>query len=428
MTCWGSPVSAADAGKQVALLARPGEARDRLRDALNAAGARVVLEEDPVALDIGTFAAAAPQAVLVALEPAIEDALVALEPALEAPGLLVIFDEAELAARRDGWEAQRWIRHLAAKLHGHGDVLPPGCEQDMGMDLQPGRPTTPQQLHAGAPFDTYLSEAAAMVVGLPQDRPGDAPVPGLEEMLAAPAAPAAPAVQAVASEPPSAPSPGLPTSDQWAIAEDEPSVRPARSAEAAEATDPTDADFSGLELVALEEERPPLVGVVLVMAGVGGPDAVRKLLDALPAEFGRAVLVQLRLDGGRYDNLVKQLARVSKLPVAMAMPGDAVSPATVYVLPEGVGVAVGERGLAFVDGGGEPIEALPPADTAAVMLSGADAGRIDAVLALATRGGFVAGQSLEGCYDAAAVTLLAAGGVELGSPAQLAEHLAERWA
>ncbi|MBE2292398.1 MAG: chemotaxis protein [Xanthomonadales bacterium] len=401
-------MSAADPAKPVALLARAGAARDRLREALDAAGARVVLEEDPVALDAGALAAAAPQAVLVALEPAVEDALAELEPALEAPGLLVIFDEAELAARRDGWEAQRWIRHLAAKLHGHGQVLPPGCEEEMVVDLQPGRPTTPQQLHAEDPFDAYLNEAAALAGRLPQDRPGDAPAMGLDDALRATAEAAA--------------SPQLPAAHEWALAEDGPAGVPAR---APEAPGP-DIDFSGLELVALEEDRPPLVGVVLVMAGVGGPDAVRKLLGALPAEFGRALLVQLKLDGGRYDNLVKQLARVSKLPVSMAMPGDLVNPATAYVLPEGVGVAVGERGLGFVEGG-EPIEALPPAESAAIVLSGADTGRVDAVLALAARGGYVAGQALEGCYDAAAVTLLAAGGVELGTPARLAEQLVARW-
>jgi len=410
-------VHVADSGKSVALLARAGEARDRLRQALDTAGARVVLEEDPTALDLGSFAAAAPQAVLVALEPAIEDALVALEPALEAPGLLVIFDEAELAARRDGWEAQRWIRHLAAKLHGHADVLPPGCEQELSDELTPGRPTTPQQLHAEDRFDSYLAEAAAVADGLPQEHLGEAPPPGLEELLRSSAtreqAPAEPAQE-------EAPSP-LPSAHEWALAEDDAIARPAPRA--VPAPPPQDIDYSTLELVALEEEKPPLVGVVLVMAGVGGPDAVRKLLGALPGEFERAVLVQLRLDGGRYDNLVKQLARVSKLPVAMAMPGDPVKAATVYVLPEGVGVAVGDKGLGFVDGG-EPMEALPPGESAVVVLSGADTARIDAALALAGRGGFVAGQAIEGCYDSAAVALLAAAGMELGSPVQLAERLA----
>ena len=403
-------MSAADPGKAVALLARAGDARDRLRQALDQAGARVVLEEDPGMLDAATLAAAQPQAVLVALEPTVEDALVVLEPALEAPGLLVIFDEAELAARRDGWEAQRWVRHLAAKLHGHADVLPPGCEQDDVVDLQPGRPITPQQLHAMDPFEAHLQEAAARADDLPQDRPGEAP----EQ---------APAVAELQAEATLATT--LPAAHEWALAED---AQPAARTAVAQQAPPAATSFANLELVALEEERPAVVGVVLVLAGVGGPDAVRKLLGALPAEFERAVLVQLRLDGGRYDNLVKQLSRVSKLKVTMAMPGDALAAGTVYVMPEGVGVADAGTGLAFVDDAGELIGVLPPQESAVLVLSGADSARVDAALALAGNGAWVAGQALEGCYDAAAVTLLAAGGAELGTPAQLAQTLVERWA
>jgi chemosensory pili system protein ChpB (putative protein-glutamate methylesterase) len=216
-------VSVADARKPVALLARAGAARDRLREALDAAGALVVLEEDPTTLDAGTLAAAGPQAVLVALEPAVEDALVALEPVLESPGLLVVFDEADLAARRDGWEAQRWIRHLAAKLHGHDDVLPPGREQDLVIDLQPGHPATPAQLHADDPFDTHLTEAAARADGLPEDRPGE---PQPEPVAAAPAA------------------------REWSLADD----ATARVFERAAREPAPLPDFSRLELVALEPE------------------------------------------------------------------------------------------------------------------------------------------------------------------------------
>lgn len=413
-------MSANESRKPVALLARPGQARERLRQALDAAGALIVLEEDPIALDVATLAGAAPQAALVALEPAVEDALVALEPALEAPGLLVIFDEADLAARRDGWEAQRWIRHLAAKLHGHDDVLPPGREQeqDIGLQLEPGHPATPQQVHAAARFEPHLAEAEARAPELPQDRPGATPPP-------------------------------LPAAD-WSLAE-EADVVPSHAPEPASApgvasTPPPLPDFSRLELVELDDKaaaapgpaaaaaaalpdafaKPP--GAVLVIAGIGGPDAVRKLLVALPRGFKRPVLIQLRLDGGRYDNLVKQMARVSALPVLMAEAGQELSGARAYVLPEGVGVAAGD-GLRFVEvaGGDELVAALPPAESAVLLLSGADTARVDAALALATRGGHVAGQALEGCYDASAIRLLAAGGAELGSPAQLAEQLASRW-
>ena len=64
---------------------------------------------------------------------------------------------------------------------------------------------------------------------------------------------------------------------------------------------------------------------------------------------------------------------------------------------------------------------------AAILIAAQLIGKPNAVLGLATRGGLVAGQSLEGCYDAADVTLLAAGGVALGTPVQLAEQLATHW-
>src|SRR3546814_9188174 len=60
---------------RVVLLAREGEARTRLGDALAQAGADTVLVADPVSSDPGEAIASNPQAVLVALEPAVEDAL-----------------------------------------------------------------------------------------------------------------------------------------------------------------------------------------------------------------------------------------------------------------------------------------------------------------------------------------------------------------
>ena len=115
----------ADQGTRVALLAREGQARERLEQALLEAGAKLVATADPTSGSADEVAAAAPQAVLVALEPAIEDALDGWNGLLSDPGITVIYDEAELAANREGWDAARWIRHLRAKLNRHDDVLPP---------------------------------------------------------------------------------------------------------------------------------------------------------------------------------------------------------------------------------------------------------------------------------------------------------------
>lgn len=153
----------------------------------------------------------------------------------------------------------------------------------------------------------------------------------------------------------------------------------------------------GLSLVDADAAAVMTDGAVLVLAGIGGPDAVRKLLAALPPDFPRPVLVQLRLDGGRYDNLVKQVApafavagrtrRVRRGPA----PGDA------YVLPDGMGLASGAQGLHFEEGAaGDVVDALPPGDSAVLMLSGSDPARWAGAVALAASGAWVAGQSLEG--------------------------------
>ncbi|PPU76887.1 MULTISPECIES: chemotaxis protein CheB [Xanthomonas] len=387
-------------GTPVALLGRPGPARERLREALASAGAQVVLEDDPAAVDVQTLRDAEPVAVLVALEPAIEDALEALEPAFNLPGVTVIFDEAELTVRREGWEAQRWVRHLAAKLHGHADVLPPGTESEPSLHPEPGLAIQPRQ-HSDLQLDQHLEAAAHAFESVP----GDA------------------LFAQVASSADDKPAPTLGDSSTWGLVDEVQVVTRARAE-----LDVAALSTGGLSLMDLEHTSAP-TGAVLVMAGIGGPDAIRRLLAALPPEFPRAVLVRMTLDGGQYGNLVRQMGRVSALPVDLAEAGQVVAPARVYVLADGVGVQRHQDGLAFVtqsDPAGL-IAALPAADSAVLMLSGANEALVDGALALAGQGAWLAGQSADGCYDPAAAARLARQGILIADPAQLAQALAQRW-
>lgn len=407
--------------KRVALLARPGEARERLRVALHDAGAEIVLEDDPNALDADALGHSAPQVVLVALEPAIEDSLERFDSVLHDPAVAVIFDEADLAAKRQGWEAQRWARHLAAKLHGHRDVLPPGREEDVGLQLEPGLPVTPAQLHEGAEMSLHLEEAADMALELPSDdfaytgglqvRDGSEQVVDVDDWLRA----ASPQPESHTPQPP--PLPELPTA-----------VPPPLPASVSKST----FDLSTLELEPLDGTgtgSTRVAGAVLVFAGIGGPDAVRKLLAELPTGFPKPVMVHLRLDGGRYDNLVRQMERVSHMPVLLAEAGKAAESGHVYVLPGDVVPYVDAGAVSFRPGYAiqATIPQLPPEDSAVLLLSGSDTGLVDAAAALGSDGALVMGQSQEGCYDPAAPRALAARGAELGTPAQLAQRLTDRW-
>lgn len=681
-----------DAAPRVVLLARAGKAADNLAEALRQAGAELLFAGDPAVTDEATLRAHRPQAVLVALEPSIEPALDKLDGLLSDPDLTVIFDEADLAAHRVGWDAARWARHLSAKLRRDSNVLPPGAENDQDWQPSPGaipKPAAaygdadladfareavahadrvpvdgtpseaPRALHAAAavPMDAALIDAIPSVLATavpPQPQPSAVPPPlppaGFElealeaELLGmtAPAMPPAPAPVASDSisfddlaieeislesapierarpesmpldsmqldgmqlEPiafddedsvsldamsldsagsdataferaslesvqldgmqldsmqldsmqlapaalddapseapselapmrfdddaffleelsvtrvsadassvgpiafddgfdgglsldafdiedatPDAPKPprvveevisfedliaGSATAAQdvpvssVAIVEPprpasaEPSLgfslgdlsltpvddapapvaAPARSPSPAPDLSALEARISSLSLVDIDEGAADpsspfgaslACGVVLVEAGLGGPDPVRQLLAALPAEFPAVVLVRLHLQGGRYDRLVAQMERASALPVALAEAGANANPGTIYFLPEGVGLAARGVGFGFIADpapGAGIFAALPPKNSAVVFLSGSDPQLVDVAQAAAAAGTLVIAQSAEDCYDGTACAELRARGVVSALPVELAGRLASRW-
>src|SRR5690606_40572676 len=97
-----------------------------------------------------------------------------------------------------------------------------------------------------------------------------------------------------------------------------------KTTDAAPSIEALEQRISGLSLVDVDSYgHGPERGAVLVEGGLGGPDAVRQLLAAIPAGFPRPLLVRMRLDGGRYDRLVRQMDRATSLTVARAEVGGA---------------------------------------------------------------------------------------------------------
>ncbi|HHA2761034.1 MULTISPECIES: chemotaxis protein CheB [Stenotrophomonas] len=424
----------------VALLARPGAARERLREALSHADVQLVLEDDPNSLEPQLLQEARPQIVVIALEAAIEDALERLESVLSAPGLTLVFDEAELAARRDGWEAQRWGRHLAAKLHGHQQVLPPGAEDEPSLQLEPGHPApapAPQEEALQPHLDQALSWADEVPADSLYSPPAHLHEPiALEQALAA-LQPVVPEPLDLPSPPQALAEPAAPSAPPisfdhtaWSLVEESIEAPvPAEVAAPVAAPHPS-FDTDHLSLVDLDAAAPvgARAGSLLVLAGIGGPDALRRLLGALPSSLSVPVLVHMRLDGGRYGNLVKQMARVSPLPVQLAEAGQRAIPGEVHVLADDIGVRAAPDGLHFLsDANGIAIAGLPAEHTALVLLSGADLAHVGPALDLAAAGAWVAGQVGEGCYDPAAATAVVAAGMVAGEPQELAQAIAARW-
>ena len=432
-------VNDAESVPAVVLLARPGAARERLREAIAHAGVVLVLEDDPVTVDAATLRAVAPCTVVIALEPAVDDALERLDDVLASPAFVLVFDEAEVAARRDGWEVQRWGRHLAAKLHGHRQVLPPGAEGEDEVGLEPGRPANPVRPQDDHPLSFHVDEAVDVVEHVPADGlyapPAQWQEPqSLEDALAA-ALPdegheAAPLHATPAQEARAATTVGAGDHSRWALVEED--AAPLSAPSPVAAPPPLSFDTDRLQLVDLEPAAPSAGrarGAVVVLAGIGGPDALRRLLGGLPDRLEIPLLVRMPLEGARYGNLVKQMARVSPLPVALAESGADVENAVVYILDDATGVTLKDTGLSFAAHvQGIDLLALPPVDSAVIVLSGADLAQVDPALRLAEAGAWVGGQVGDGCYDPAAATAVVAAGMFAGEPQELAQAIAARWA
>jgi chemotaxis response regulator CheB len=646
------------AAPRVVLLARAGKAADHLAEAVRQAGAELLVAIDPANADEAALRALNPQAVLVALEPSIEPMLDKLEGLLSDPALTVIYDEADVAAHRAGWDAARWARHLSAKLRHDSNVLPPGTESDQDWQPSPGQIPKPAAAYADVDMTAFTREALAHADSVPADGapvdvvpmdlmpvdvvpeialspldtmlidaipasaaqaapvqappahavppplPPVAPPPSdsgiaafqtssfetmaLESMDAEPrayaaaaddisfetfttddgagiedvsldsmsldsmtlesveldsvqldsmqidsdsvaAAPsvvpmrldedaffleelsatdlppmrgepvamnrfggdfdgeldlsdedvagfeafdldaissadapsrapgtlasseevmsfealiasslaAAPEAPAAPVAPQAEPKPAFSLGDlSLAPVDDAPSMveRPAASP-AARDISALEARISSLSLVDFDEGAPAAFGiqaapVVLIEAGLGGPDPARQLLSSLPAEFMAVVLVRLHLQGGRYDRLVAQMERTAALPVALAQGGATANAGTIYFLPDSIGLTANAGGFGFVDDAAPPASmfaALPSGASALVFLSGSDPQLVQSAMAAAATGTVVLAQSPEDCYDGAACAELRNRGVTSGLPAELAGRLASRW-
>ncbi|WP_101925160.1 MULTISPECIES: chemotaxis protein CheB [Luteimonas] len=516
---------------RTAVLAREGEARDRIVEGLGGAGADVVGVVDPAIAEPHHLQALDPGAIVVALEPAIEDALERYAGVLSDPAIIVIFEEAAVVLDRTGWDAARWVRHLAAKLRRDIDVLPPslqatdddagdsddmasasgvedgtdagpaaeGLTLDLDLDLEDDAITLAATggdgATAGYAFDPvsfehddsgvaptieldpelgaglHLVEASDddAMPGVLELRDDDAPardtgdVPttwsldlvtddlALIEVSAddgpVPAAEVLPA--ATLDDDLANPASGLSFDtgaeagpiDESADADALPSfasVEP--SSEAADEVAPNaavhrdldalEARISGLQLADTDSYGTgPVRGAVLIEGGLGGPDAVRQLLAAIPEGFPRPILVRLQLDGGRYDRLVRQMERVTVLPVVLAEAGSEITDGEIHFVTPDLGIVRSGGRLRFAETGDGPSlpDVLPADDSAVLFLSGADAALVDAAMAPAWHGALVAGQAPEGCYDPLAADTAIARGSASGTPVELAGILVARW-
>jgi len=518
----------ADAGVRVALLARAGKARDQLHRALGEAGALIVAEGDPSELDPGQVAAQAPSVYLVSLEPAIETALDRFDELLAADGVEVMFDDAEVTARLDGWDLNRWARHLTSKLLG-SEGLPPAPSYATNWDradvaLNPGAPPTPAELMDDARLEDYTADTSELADSIPISSSwsadgGDsdsgldmeemdfarqatgAAAPGLDDDadvepmygeldmldsvdfsafgeqheeadvgdLDADVAELAAHLEAfekndqrfaviepdfaaqLAARPSSVETTDVP---RTAAVEDATAATPVRASVNFDFSNLALAPMEGqpevptlaeivpafsvsssapeMQLAALDDASPApsaeVPGAVLILAGLGGPDAVRQLLSSLPEKLKVPVLLYQHLEVGKHARLVEQLAKISRLPVVLAQDGAVPEPGKVTLLPAGLTAMANGNSLLFTPGTmSQLIAVLPPLDSVIIVLSGADEQLVPMILSVQDAGGLVLAQDPEVCFDPSAAEAMRRQGAAVYPALGLARQIATRW-
>jgi two-component system chemotaxis response regulator CheB len=152
--------------------------------------------------------------------------------------------------------------------------------------------------------------------------------------------------------------------------------------------------------------------VVALVASAGGLDAITRVLGALDAGLGAAILVLVHLLPNRQSLLPELLARRTNLHVKQAEEGDVLEDGWVYVAGPNVHLVVTAELTLRLDSGPLVHHARPAADVLLASLADTCAGRCLAVV--------LTGAGTDGAAGARAVK--AAGGRVLAQDESSSEH------
>ncbi|MCE5234311.1 MAG: chemotaxis protein CheB [Mizugakiibacter sp.] len=178
--------------------------------------------------------------------------------------------------------------------------------------------------------------------------------------------------------------------------------------------------------------------VVALGASIGGPEAVREFVNALPTDLPATLVLAQHLDAAFVDAMAAQLAKFSPLPVRIAAAGVGVGHGEVLVVPA-------DRRVRLDRSGRVRLEALPEgcpyapsidhtfgdlaetfgADLLAIVFSGMANDAVAGSLEVVARGGTVWAQDPDSCVVSSMVDGACAAGVvaHTGTPRALAARL-----
>ncbi|MBF0421757.1 MAG: chemotaxis-specific protein-glutamate methyltransferase CheB [Magnetococcales bacterium] len=105
--------------------------------------------------------------------------------------------------------------------------------------------------------------------------------------------------------------------------------------------------YTGLKMEEPPGKKSPSGGVIVIGASTGGPQALTRILKALPEDFSCPVVVVQHIGASFLPGLVTWLGKGIALPVIHARAGDRLRPGTIYFPPATANLSVTEAGQFF---------------------------------------------------------------------------------
>ncbi|MEZ5484245.1 MAG: chemotaxis protein CheB [Lysobacteraceae bacterium] len=208
-------------------------------------------------------------------------------------------------------------------------------------------------------------------------------------------------------------------------------------------------NLSGLELEPMREDEPvsneelmALKRVIVLGASIGGPDALRTFLAAIPKEFPALFLLAQHLESGFFGRLAEQLQKSSALPVSVADTNHTYVHGHVLVIGADRRYRLRKDGRIIASEYEEKPHYQPCIDdvlrdvadvfgkaSTAIIFSGMAGDAIEGSVYMTSKGGEVWAQDSESCVVSSMVDGARSRGVVefTGSPRELAAYCVERY-
>jgi two-component system chemotaxis response regulator CheB len=150
----------------------------------------------------------------------------------------------------------------------------------------------------------------------------------------------------------------------------------------------------------VENESIAPKSVIAIGAGMGGSEALLKILAPLPADFPAVILVAMHLSPNWAISMVEELNQQTALTVRQAKSGDPVQPGSVFIAPPKYHLVIAEVGVLWLTVGDKINFARPAVDplfdsvakihkerTIGVILTGSDSDGAAGIKAIKQVGG-----------------------------------------